>query len=204
MSAYVRPGTIEEALALLAAGVPRRSRAAPTSCRCSARGKAAGTLVDVRGLLRRRDRAQRRRARASAPARRVATSRPTRGIAEGYAALTRRPRLAASPQLRNRGTVGGQPRTARALLVLPPPRPDLLAGRRRHLLRADRRPPQARPRGRDCISVAPSDLAGALLGARARVPSRAAAASASLAHRRALRAPERGAPLVAAARAAAS
>ena len=42
----------------------------------------------------------------------------------------------------------GQPRPARALLVLPPPRPDLLAGRRRHLLRADRRPPQARPRGR--------------------------------------------------------
>ena len=38
-----------------------------------------------------------------------------------------------------------QPLPAHALLVLPRPRVELLAGRRRHLLRADRRAPQAQP-----------------------------------------------------------
>ena len=43
------------------------------------------------------------------------------------------------------GTVAGNLCQGGSLLVLPPPRPDLLAGRRRHLLRPDRRPPKARP-----------------------------------------------------------
>ena len=63
-----------------------------------------------------------------------------------YAAVAsrgRRGRLAAPAQRRHGRR---QPLPAHALLVLPRRRVALLARRRRHLLRADRRPPQARPR----------------------------------------------------------
>ena len=64
MSAYVRPGTLDEALALLDAPDARcRSPAAPTSCRCRRAARPPGTLVDVRALLGDAIEAQRRRAR---------------------------------------------------------------------------------------------------------------------------------------------
>ena len=116
------------------------------------RGKAAGTLVDVRALLGdaieapgRRPRDRRRDARRRRRERRAAWPSATRRSPQA----ARAGGLTAAAQSGHRR---GQPGTARALLVLPPSRPDLLAGGRRHLLRADRRPPQARPRGRATAS----------------------------------------------------
>ena len=204
MSAYVRPATLDEALALLARRRrARRSPAAPTSCRCSARGKAAGDA--------------RRRARACSATRSSATGdglvigaatrvadvgRRRRASPSATPRCTQAARPAASPQLRNSGHRRRQPRPARALLVLPPPRPDLLAGGRRHLLRADRRPPQARARGRRLHlgrALRPRRRARSRSTRRVRVTG--AGGERSVADRRALRAPERGPPLVRAARA---
>ncbi len=51
MSAYVRPGTIEEALALLDAPAAQPLAGGTDLVPLQGRGKAPGTLVDVRGLL---------------------------------------------------------------------------------------------------------------------------------------------------------
>ena len=109
----------------------------------------------------------------------------------------RRPGSAASPQLRNQGTVAGN--LAQHVRCWYFRHPDLtcwLAGgdtcyaqigdHRKHGLEAG-----------DCISVAPSDLAGALLALDASVHVTGPGGRRSLPHRRALRAPERGPPLVA-------
>ena len=147
MSAYVRPASIDEALALLDAAGAQPLAGGTDLVPLQSRGKAAGALVDVRALLGDAIEAHGDGLVIGA-ATRVADVAGDARVAERYAALSQAAGAAASPQLRNQGTVGGQPGTARALLVLPASRPDLLAGRRRHLLRADRRPPQARPRGR--------------------------------------------------------
>ena len=149
MSAYAPPRHARRGARAARRGRRAAARAAaPTSCRCRRRGKARRRARRPA----RRCSATRSSARATASDRRRDARRRRRRRREHRASATPRSRqaagLAASPQLRNQGTVGGQPRPARALLVLPPSRPDLLARRRRHLLRADRRPPQARPRGR--------------------------------------------------------
>ena len=147
MSAYVRPGTIEEALALLDAPGAQPLAGGTDLVPLQGRGKAPGTLVDVRGLL--SDAIERKGdglviGAATRVADVAADARDRRALRRARAGGgTRRVAAAAQP-----GHGRGQPRPARALLVLPPSRPDLLAGRRRHLLRPDRRPPQARPRGR--------------------------------------------------------
>src|SRR5258705_9952230 len=51
MSAYVRPGSIDEALALLDAPDARPLSGGTDLIPLQSRGKAAGTLVDVRALL---------------------------------------------------------------------------------------------------------------------------------------------------------
>ena len=147
MSAYARPGDARRgdraarrgrraaargrhrprAAAVRAARRPARSSTCARCCGAGSSAKGAG-LVHRRGDARRR----RRRRRAASPS---ATRRCTRRPGGGIAAAAQS------------GHGRGQPRPARALLVLPPSRPDLLAERRRHLLRADRRPPQARARG---------------------------------------------------------
>ena len=75
---------------------------------------------------------------------------------------------AASPLLRNQRHRRRQPLPAHALLVLPRPRVALLARRRRHLLRADRRPPQAQPRARRLHLGAPVRPRAGARGAAAR------------------------------------
>ena len=139
--------------------VPRRgARAARRARRAAARRRHRPDPPAVarqgRGHARRRARAARRHDRgAGRRARdRRCDPRGRRGRRRESGRALRRAgpgrgpgRLAAAAQS---GHGRGQPGTARALLVLPASRPDLLAGGRRHLLRADRRPPQARPRGR--------------------------------------------------------
>ena len=117
--------------------VPGRSTAASASRRCSSTCRRSGSGRDrataARARHRRDDDAGRRGGDASmAPYARRAHRR-------------RLGRVAAPAQRRHRRR---QPLPAHALLVLPRPRVALLARRRRHLLRADRRPPQAQPRAR--------------------------------------------------------
>ena len=146
MSAYARPGSVDEALELLARRTaPPCSRAAPTSpgrstagsarprcsSTCRTRASAAST-PDGDGL----------RIGATTTLAELAARRPrraVRGRRDG-----RRPRGLAAPA--QPGHRRRQPLPAHALLVLPRRGVDLLARRRRHLLRADRRPPQAQPR----------------------------------------------------------
>ena len=109
-------------------------------------------------------------------------------IAERYAALAQAAGLAASPQLRNQGTVAGN--LAQHVRCWYFRHPDLtcwLAGgdtcyaqigdHRKHGLEAG-----------DCISVAPSDLAGGAARARRERPRHRAGRAAQPARRRALRA----------------
>src|SRR4029077_19198839 len=128
----------------------------------------AGTLVDVRGLL--SDAIERKGdGLVIGAATRVADSASAAVIGERYAALAQAAGLAASPQLRNQGTVAGN--LAQHVRCWYFRHPDLtcwLAGgdtcyaqigdHRKHGLEAG-----------DCISVAPSDLAGALLALDAKV-----------------------------------
>ena len=168
MSAYVRPGTIDEALALLAEDGAQPLAGGTDLVPLQSRGKAPGTLVDVRGLL----------GDAIEPsgdglaigaATRVADVAADERIAARYAALSQAARLAAAPQLRNQGTVAGN--LAQHVRCWYFRHPDLtcwLAGgdtcyaqigdHRKHGLEAG-----------DCISVAPSDLAAALLALDASV-----------------------------------
>ena len=168
MSAYVRPASIDEALELLGAAGTQPLAGGTDLVPLQSRGKAPGSLVDVRALL----------GDAIEPhadglligaATRVADVAGDGRVAERYAALSQAAGAAASPQLRNQGTVAGN--LAQHVRCWYFRHPDLtcwLAGgdtcyaqigdHRKHGLEAG-----------DCISVAPSDLAGALLALDARV-----------------------------------
>ena len=157
------------------AAARRRHRPRAAAGARQGRGDAGGRARAAR----RHDRAQRRRARdrrCDAGGRR----RGRRRVAERYAALAQAAAQAASPQLRNQGTVAGN--LAQHVRCWYFRHPDLtcwLAGgdtcyaqigdHRKHGLEAG-----------DCISVAPSDLAAALLALDAVVHVRGAAGERSL------------------------
>jgi xanthine dehydrogenase YagS FAD-binding subunit len=168
MSGYVRPASIGDALALLDAPGALPLAGGTDLIPLQSRGKAAGTLVDVRALL--GDRIEGNGdGLVIGAATRVADVAGDARVAERYAALAQAASLAASPQLRNQGTVAGN--LAQHVRCWYFRHPDLtcwLAGgdtcyaqigdHRKHGLEAG-----------DCISVAPSDLAGALLALDAEV-----------------------------------
>ena len=168
MSAYVRPGSIDEALALLDAPDARPLSGGTDLIPLQSRGRALGTLVDVRALLGDAIEAHGDGLVIGA-ATRVADVASDARVAERYAALAQAAGQAASPQLRNQGTVAGN--LAQQVRCWYFRHPDLtcwLAGgdtcyaqigdHRKHGLEAG-----------DCISVAPSDLAGAFLALDAKV-----------------------------------
>jgi xanthine dehydrogenase YagS FAD-binding subunit len=168
MSAYVRPASIDEALALLESPSAQPLAGGTDLVPLQSRGKASGALVDVRALLGDAIEAHGEGLVIGA-ATRIADVASERRVAERYAALSEAAQSAASPQLRNQGTVGGN--LAQHVRCWYFRHPDLtcwLAGgdtcyaqigdHRKHGLEAG-----------DCISVAPSDLAAALLALDARV-----------------------------------
>ena len=168
MSAYVRPGSIDEALALLDAPDALPLSGGTDLIPLQSRGRAAGTLVDVRALLGDTIEPQGDGLVIGA-ATRVADVAGDAHLRERYAALAQAAEAAASPQLRNQGTVAGN--LAQHVRCWYFRHPDLtcwLAGgdtcyaqigdHRKHGLETG-----------DCISVAPSDLAAALLALDARV-----------------------------------
>jgi len=106
MSAYVRPGSIDEALALLDAPDARPLSGGTDLIPLQSRGKAAGTLVDVRALLGDAIEAQGDGLVIGA-ATRVADVAGDPRVFERYAVLAQAAGQAASPQLRNQGTVAG-------------------------------------------------------------------------------------------------
>jgi xanthine dehydrogenase YagS FAD-binding subunit len=173
MSAYTRPGTLEEALELLAAPAAQPLAGGTDLIPLQARGKVLGGLVDVRALL--GEGIERGgEGLVIGAAARVADVADDSHVAEHYAALSQAAHQAASPQLRNQGTVAGN--LAQHVRCWYFRHPDLtcwLAGgdtcyaqigdHRKHGIEAG-----------DCISVAPSDLAGALLALDARVHIRGA------------------------------
>jgi xanthine dehydrogenase YagS FAD-binding subunit len=168
MSAYIRPGSMNDALSLLEAPGALPLAGGTDLIPLQSRGKAAGTLVDVRALL--GDAIEPHGdGLAIGAATRVADVAGDTRIAERYEALAQAAGQAASPQLRNQGTVAGN--LAQHVRCWYFRHPDLtcwLAGgdtcyaqvgdHRKHGLEAG-----------DCISVAPSDLAGALLALDAQV-----------------------------------
>jgi xanthine dehydrogenase YagS FAD-binding subunit len=168
MSAYVRPGTLADAFALLGGDGARPLAGGTDLVPLQARGRAAGTLVDVRALL--------GDAIESAgdglvigAATRVADVAADTRVAERYAALSQAAGLAAAPQLRNQGTVAGN--LAQHVRCWYFRHPDLTCwlagGDTCYAQIGDHRKHGIEPG--DCISVAPSDLAGALLALDARV-----------------------------------
>jgi xanthine dehydrogenase YagS FAD-binding subunit len=179
MSAYVRPGTLDEALALLGEPDALPLAGGTDLVPLQARGRAAGTLIDVRALL--GDTIEPSGAGlVIGAAARVADVAGDAQVAESYAALAQAAGQAASPQLRNQGTVAGN--LAQHVRCWYFRHPDLtcwLAGgdtcyaqigdHRKHGLEAG-----------DCISVAPSDLAAALLALDAQVRVRGAGGERSL------------------------
>ena len=179
MSAYVRPETLDEALALLGEPDALPLAGGTDLVPLQARGKAAGTLVDVRALLGDAIEASGAGLVIGAAAR-VADVAADARVAADYAVLAQAAGQAASPQLRNQGTVAGN--LAQHVRCWYFRHPDLtcwLAGgdtcyaqigdHRKHGLEAG-----------DCISVAPSDLAGALLALDAQVHVRGASGERSL------------------------
>jgi xanthine dehydrogenase YagS FAD-binding subunit len=170
MSTYVRPESLDEALALLAGGGAHALAGGTDLVPLQARGKAAGPLVDVRGLL----------SDGIEPAgdgivigaaARVADVASDARIADRYAVLAQAAGQAASPQLRNQGTVAGN--LAQHVRCWYFRHPDLtcwLNGGDTCYAQIGEHEKHGLEPG-DCISVAPSDLAGALLalGARVRV-----------------------------------
>ena len=169
MSAYVRPGTLDEALALLDAPDAHAARRRHRP-RAAAEPRQGGRHARRRArAARRRDRAQGRRARDRRGDARGRRRRRRASSPSATPRSRRRPGSAASPQLRNQGTVAGN--LAQHVRCWYFRHPDLtcwLAGgdtcyaqigdHRKHGLEAG-----------DCISVAPSDLAGALLALDASV-----------------------------------
>ena len=146
MTDYARPGPLDEALELLA-----RDGAAPLAGGTDLAGqidrgiRAPALLVDLQALGLGGIADARTAARRSARRRRSPTlpRRDLRGAVRGVATAAGAGGLGAPAQRRHRRR---QPLPAHALLVLPRRRVALLARRRRHVLRADRRPPQAQPR----------------------------------------------------------
>jgi xanthine dehydrogenase YagS FAD-binding subunit len=168
VSGYLRPGTIDEAIALLAAPAAHALAGGTDLVPLQARGKATGALVDVRALL--GDAIERSGdGVVIGAATRVADVAADAGIAERYAVLSQAAGLAASPQLRNQGTVAGN--LAQHVRCWYFRHPDLTCwlagGDTCYAQIGDHRKHGLEPG--DCISVAPSDLAGALLALAARV-----------------------------------
>jgi xanthine dehydrogenase YagS FAD-binding subunit len=168
MSTYIRPASMHDALALLEAPRALPLAGGTDLIPLQSRGKAAGTLVDIRALLGDEIETHGEGLTIGA-ATRVADVAGDARIAQSYAALSEAAGQAASPQLRNQGTVAGN--LAQHVRCWYFRHPDLtcwLAGgdtcyaqigdHRKHGLE-----------GGDCISVAPSDLAGALLALDAQV-----------------------------------
>lgn len=168
MSAYLRPGSIGEALALLDSPHALPLAGGTDLIPLQSRGKAAGTLVDVRALLGAaiEDHGD---GLVVGAATRVADVASDARVSGRYAALSQAAQQTASPQLRNQGTVAGN--LAQHVRCWYFRHPDLtcwLAGgdtcyaqigdHRKHALEAG-----------DCISVAPSDLACAFLALDAQV-----------------------------------
>jgi xanthine dehydrogenase YagS FAD-binding subunit len=179
MSAYVRPSSIADALGLLEDPGAQPLAGGTDLIPLQLRGKAAGALVDVRGLLGDAIESSGDGLVIGAATRLADVAGDPR-VAERYAALAQAAGLAASPQLRNQGTVAGN--LAQHVRCWYFRHPDLtcwLAGgetcyaqigdHRKHGLEAG-----------DCISVAPSDLAGALLALDAVVRVRSAAGERSM------------------------
>jgi len=168
MSTYVRPGTIDEAVALLAEPAAHALAGGTDLVPLQARGKALGSLVDVRSLL--GDSIERQGdGLMIGAATRVADVAADAHIAERYAVLAQAAGLAASPQLRNQGTVAGN--LAQHVRCWYFRHPDLTCwlagGDTCYAQIGDHRKHGIEPG--DCISVAPSDLAGALLALGATV-----------------------------------
>jgi xanthine dehydrogenase YagS FAD-binding subunit len=170
MSTYVRPASMGEALSLLEVPGAQPLAGGTDLVPLQSRGKAPGSLVDVRALLGDTIETEGDGLVIGA-ATRVADVAADARVSERYAALAQAAQAAASPQLRNQGTVAGN--LAQHVRCWYFRHPDLtcwLAGgdtcyaqigdHRKHGLEAG-----------DCISVAPSDLAAALLAldARARI-----------------------------------
>ncbi len=171
MTAYARPGDLGEAIDLLAAGDALALAGGSDVVPLLLRGKRdPATLIDIRPLLPSGIEPDGDGLRIGAATTLAELERDPR-IAEGYAALQQAAAAAASPQLRNVGTVGGN--LAQAVRCWYYRHPDLrcwlnggdtcyaqIGDHRKHGLEAG-----------DCISVAPSDLSGPLaaLGATATV-----------------------------------
>jgi xanthine dehydrogenase YagS FAD-binding subunit len=168
MSAYRRPSTIEDAFALLEEPGAQPLAGGTDLVPLQARGKAPGTLVDVRALLGDAIETEGDGLVIGA-ATRVADVAADARVAERYAVLSQAAGLAASPQLRNQGTVAGN--LAQHVRCWYFRHPDLTCwlngGDTCYAQIGDHRKHGLEPG--DCISVAPSDLAGALLALAARV-----------------------------------
>jgi xanthine dehydrogenase YagS FAD-binding subunit len=168
VTGYARPGALSEAIELLAAGDALALAGGSDVVPLVRRGKRSpSTLVDVRRLLPVGIEPDGSGLRIGAGTT-LAALAADRRVADGYAALRLAASAAASPQLRNVGTVGGN--LAQAVRCWYYRHPDLtcwlnggdtcyaqIGDHRKHGLEAG-----------DCISVAPSDLAAPLgaLGAR--------------------------------------
>jgi xanthine dehydrogenase YagS FAD-binding subunit len=179
VSGYLRPGSIDEALALLDAPAAHALAGGTDLVPLQARGKAGGALVDVRALL--GDAIERSGdGLVIGAATRVADVAADAEIAERYAVLSQAAGLAASPQLRNQGTVAGN--LAQHVRCWYFRHPDLTCwlagGDTCYAQIGDHRKHGLEPG--DCISVAPSDLAGALLALAARVRVRGRAGERTL------------------------
>ena len=168
LTGYTRPAGLAEAIDLLAAGDALALAGGSDVVPLVRRGKRdPATLVDVRRLLPAGIEPDGAGLRIGAGTT-LATLAADERVADGYAALHQAASAAASPQLRNVGTVGGN--LAQAVRCWYFRHPDLtcwlnggdtcyaqIGDHRKHGLEAG-----------DCISVAPSDLAAPLgaLGAR--------------------------------------
>jgi xanthine dehydrogenase YagS FAD-binding subunit len=168
MSAYVRPPSIGDALALLESHGAVPLAGGTDLIPLQSRGKAAGTLVDVRALLGDAIEANEEGLLIGAATRVADLAGDTR-VAERYEALAQAAGQAASPQLRNQGTLAGN--LAQHVRCWYFRHPDLTCwlagGDTCYAQIGDHRKHGLEPG--DCISVAPSDLAGALLALDARV-----------------------------------
>jgi xanthine dehydrogenase YagS FAD-binding subunit len=179
MSAYLRPTSLADAFGLLEDPGSRPLAGGTDLIPLQLRGKAAGTLVDVRGLLGDAIEPQGDGLLIGAATRLADVAADTL-VAERYAALAQAAGLAASPQLRNQGTVAGN--LAQHVRCWYFRHPDLTCwlagGDTCYAQIGDHRKHGLEPG--DCISVAPSDLAGALLALDATVRIQGAAGERSI------------------------
>ncbi|MGN6379926.1 MAG: FAD binding domain-containing protein [Gaiellales bacterium] len=167
--AYVRAESATQAEELLKAGEARPMGGGTDLLTQLDRGiRAAGTVVDLRGLGLDGIEANGAGLRIGATARVAALTRHE-GVRSGYAALAEAASALASPQLREMGTVAGnlcqQPRCW--YFRHPDLQCWLRGGSTCYAQIGDHRKHGLQPG--DCISVAPSDLAAALLALDARV-----------------------------------